>query len=71
MVRVTFVKSLIDSLVLIWDLLIWCVQHVLIWVSMAEGVCCLGLWGGGGGGDMVAVVMCYNLHLSNCMWIEG
>ena len=44
----TFVKSLIDSLVLIWVLLIWCVRHVLRWVSMAEGVCCLGLWGGGG-----------------------
>ena len=34
---------------------------------MAEGVCCLGLWGE----DMVAVVMCYNPHLSNCMWIGG
>ena len=21
--------------------------------------------------DMVAVVMCYNLHLPNCLWIEG
>ena len=63
----TLVKSLSDSLVLIWDVLVWCVRHVRRWVSMAEGVCCLGLWGE----DMVAVVMCYNPHLSNCMWIEG
>ena len=62
----TFVKSLNDSLALIWDVLVWRVRPLLRLVSMAEGVCCLGM-----GEDMFAVVMCYNLHLSNCMWIKG
>ena len=38
---------------------------------MLLSVCQLVLGLGGGEEDMVAVVMCYNLHLPNCLWIAG
>ena len=45
MVRLTFVKSLNDSLVLIdiWDVLVWCVTPVPIWVWLRVFV----VWGWG------------------------
>ena len=62
-----FVKSLNDSLVLIYMGCFGMVCNTCADMGMAQGVCCLGV-----GEDMVAVVMCYNLHLSVCrLRVEG